>query len=447
MATVSVEEHRVAVAGLLAGVEAGLAAETIPLSAARIAAHPELYLNRVLAADLAAPTDLPPFDNSQMDGYAVRSRDLASATADDPVELHVGARVAAGSPQAVLSAGWALPVMTGAPLPEGADAVIPIEAAIPPHFPDERVAVPSGSGGATADSHAPTATVRFTTPVAPEQFVRRRGSDVRSGHVLLAAGTRLGPAQWGVISASGAIQVTVVARPRVLVIATGHEIREPGSALEDGQIFDSNSTIMSSAVTELGCSVVAWPCRTDDAHDLLHIIASAGPTADLVITIGGVSAGTREVVRDALEPLGVVFRSVAMQPGGPQGFGVVPRTAVTTGEGASGSIPIIAFPGNPVSALVSFEMFVRPVLARISHHPHPDREVVAAPLREAVSSPLTKHQIRRGALDDDGSIRLIGGPSSHLLHAYASASILVHLPADRDRFEAGEPVVAWRIND
>ncbi len=162
---------------------------------------------------------------------------------------------------------------------------------------------------------------------------------------------------------------------------------------------------------------------------------------DLLITVGGVSAGAREVVRDALAPLGVQFGSVAMQPGGPQGLGAIEVA------GRDQPLPVVSFPGNPVSALVSFELFLRPILRRLAGASRPERAIVHAPLAAAADSPAGKHQVRRGRLDDVGAIELVGGASSHLLHSYANSSLLVHLPIGMEHADAGDRVEAWRIDD
>ena len=431
MSARTIDEHREAVQALLAPLLLDRATEELPLSARRVTTDPAAYRARTLAADVASPVSLPPFDNSQMDGYAVRAADLAAAATGAPAVLAVADRIAAGDPGAPLLPGTAAPIMTGAPIPAGADAVVPIEQADPPLFR------PAAGPGDTAR------TVSFLAPVAPGTFVRATGSDVRAGDRLLGAGSRLGPAQYGVLAGTGLTAVVVLRRIRVLLIATGHEIRDPGDDLAAGQIYDSNSVILGQALQDAGCTVTARPCRSDDAADLLAILADADE-ADLVVTVGGVSAGAREVVRVALGPLGVRFQHVAMQPGGPQGSGTI---TVPDGAGQTGRIPVVSFPGNPVSALISFEVFLRPVLRRLAGEPRPDRALLRAPLAAAVQSPAGKHQLRRGILRPDGTLDLVGGASSHLLHAYAAATALVHLPVGVQSLDAGDPVDYWSIDD
>jgi len=437
MSARTIDQHRDAVATLLAPLSQDRATEILGLSSDRLTVDPARYRARILATAVDSPVSLPPFDNSQMDGYALRAADLTGATAATPANLAVAGRIAAGDPGTALQPGTAAPIMTGAPIPAGADAVVPIEQADPPRFPPTGLA--SGPG------------VSFTSPVTAGTFVRPTGSDVRAGDRLLAAGTRLGPAQLGLLAGTGVTEIPVLRRIRVLLIATGHEIREPGQPLAAGQIYDSNSVLLGQALQDAGCTVTARPCRSDDTADLLALIDNA-PETDLVVTVGGVSAGAREVVRDALGPLGVTFQHVAMQPGGPQGLGAIPRpgTAATASEGeapVAALLPVVSFPGNPVSALISFEVFLRPVLRRLAGLPEPDRALRRAPLAASVESPAGKHQLRRGILRPDGALDLVGGASSHLLHAYAAATALVHLPVGVARVAAGTLVDYWSIDD
>ncbi|MGD8167711.1 gephyrin-like molybdotransferase Glp [Herbiconiux sp. P16] len=417
----TIEHHRRDVTALVAGISNALDAEVLTVSGDELTAHPEVFAHRVLASDLVAPSSLPAFDNSQMDGFAVRSADVAVASSDSPVSLPVSARIAAGDTFGRHLPGTATPIMTGAAVPEGADAVIPIEKADPPVF-----------AAATAE-----ATVRFAQPVAPGTFVRIAGSDVTSGQVLLHAGSRLGPAQFGVVAGTGATSVPVRRRPRVLLVSTGHEIRDPGSELQPGQIYDANTVALTSALQSIGCAVTAIPCRSDDAADLLEIVVREAPGVDLVVTVGGVSAGAREVVRDAFETRGVRFEKVSMQPGGPQGFGLatLPPT-----------VPVVCLPGNPVSALVSFEAFLRPAILSALGVPSPLRELRRGRAAHAFDSPPATHQLRRGIVHDDGTLELVGGPSSHLLHSYAESTVLVHVPVGVSAVAAGDELDYWRID-
>lgn len=433
----TIEEHAEAVAGLVARVFEGLSAETLSVDSRLLARGDSSTRRRVLAADVVAPIDLPPFDNSQMDGYAVRSRELA----DGPRALTIGRRIPAGVAPPPLEAGTAAPIMTGAPIPDGADAVVQIEVADPPRF------LPEGEHGDVVLPHAPAG-----------QFVRTAGSDVRRNDLLFAAGTVLGPAHWGVLASAGVAAVDVVAQPRVAVVSTGSELRveaspapapalrpasgpAPASALAAAEIHDANAASLSVALTDLGARVEVFqvPDAVDALLALLDGFATAdGPAFDLVVTTGGVSAGAYEVVREALEPRGIEFGSVAMQPGGPQGWGTLP-----VGEA---SLPVVCFPGNPVSALISFEAFLRVPLAAGARRALPRRDATAV-LAEGADSPPGKHQLRRARLDAAGLVHFVGGPSSHLLHQYAQATLLAHIPVGVGRVEAGDEVVVWALDD
>jgi len=231
----------------------------------------------------------------------------------------------------------------------------------------------------------------------------------------------------------------------VLLVSTGHEIRDPGSTLAPGQIFDANTVALTAALTAAGMSVRPAPCRSDDADDLLDLLEREserarqhGAPVDVVVTIGGVSAGAREVVRDALGPLGVDFMKVAMQPGGPQGFGLARVRGI--------EVPVVCLPGNPVSALVSFEAFLRPALLSALGVADPLREQRRGRAAHPFDSPATHHQLRRGIVRPDGSLELIGGPSSHLLHSFANSTVLVHVPVGVTAVAEGDELDYWRID-
>ncbi|GAA1804757.1 molybdopterin-binding protein [Agromyces neolithicus] len=426
-------EHQRAVRELLAPLHASLEAaddaEVLALDAVagphgRVRAH-----GRVLAHDVLAPGDLPAFANSQMDGYAVASADLAAARPEKPVELPVGRTTAAGDPIRTHARGTASPVMTGAAVPLGADAIVPVEAADPARFP--------GLGNGAHDVPAGT-TVRFAHPVEPGTFVRAIGTDVARGAVLLPAGTRLGPAQLGTLAAAGITEVALRRRITVLLLSTGHELRPAGAPLEPGQIHDANTPMLRAAIEEAG-ALVRDALTPDDPDAVVNALEAEAGLVDLVITTGGVSAGAFEVVRDALADRGVEFVRVGIQPGGPQGLGRVILSPGTPG------VPVVTFPGNPVSALVSFELFLRPVLRAFAGLA-PDRPRAHLKLAHPVTSPMGKHQVRRGVIDGNGAVE-VGAPSSHLLHAYANATVLVHLPVGVDELPAGAPVDVWRIDD
>ena len=399
---VTVEAHRESVRRLLAPLRTPDRVEQLPLLAA---------LGRGLAADVVAPLDLPPFANSQMDGYAIRSADVP----DGGAELRVVAPVPAGATPPELAPGTAAPIMTGAMMPPGADAVVPIEQALPAVFPAPGV----------------PATVRL--PAVPARnFVRDAGSDIRSGALALAAGTFLGPGQLGLLAALGFTDVPVYRALRILLVTTGDEVVEPGSPLGPGKIYDSNATLLESSMRQAGLDVTRTGISTDRPEELAALLRRHAADVDLIVTTGGVSKGAYEVVRQAMEGHDVDFLGVAMQPGGPQGIG--------TFDG----VPVLGFPGNPVSCLVSFEMFLRPALADLFGSPAP-RPVVRARLAQALASPPGKHQVRRGTALPDGTVRLEGGAGSHLVSALARSNALIQIPEGTSALAEGAEVEVWML--
>jgi molybdenum cofactor synthesis domain-containing protein len=371
----------------------------------------------VLARTAWSPTPLPAFDNSQMDGFAVRAADAGTV-------LRVVAPVPAGVVPPPLEPGTAAPIMTGARIPDGADAVFPVESTPAGAFP--------------AALHEPTV-------VVPEQlsvgsYVRRAGSDLPSGVPIASPGRALTPAVLGALAGAGVAGVTVLRRPRVLVVSTGSELLDPAldrpAHLGAGAaIGDANGVALSAALAEVGVETRRVRV-TDDLDGFTAALEDAvGDWADLVLTTGGISAGAYEVVRQALEPRGLVVTPVAMQPGGPQALGTV--------ELAGRPVPVIAFPGNPVSALVSFEVFLRPVLAAAVGLPT-ERPTQVLPAAEPATSPEGKHQVRRGRVED-GRVHFVGGPSSHLLVHLADATHLVHVPVGTAAVAPGDPLTVWSI--
>ncbi|WP_374113268.1 molybdopterin molybdotransferase MoeA [Pseudarthrobacter sulfonivorans] len=398
----SVARHRAAVAELLAPLLTGGKTETLALRDA---------LGRGLAHDIAAPLSLPPFANSQMDGFAVNSSDLP----DDGAELRVVDPVPAGATPAPLERGCAAPIMTGAMIPDGADAVVPVERAIPDSFPAPGVA----------------STV-WLPATAAGTFVRAAGSDLAAGEQALAARTFLGPAQLGLLAALGIREVTVHRTVTVLLATTGDEVVEPGTPLPAGKIYDSNGTLLESALRQAGLTVVRTAIASDRPEELQALLRSHAGSVDLIVTTGGVSKGAYEVVRQAMDGQAAEFVHLAMQPGGPQGIGEFD------------GVPFLGFPGNPVSCLVSFEMFLRPVLSEMFGSPAP-RTSLRARLAHGLTSPQHKHQVRRGSFQADGTVRLEGGESSHLMHALAGSNALVHVPAGVSALAEGDEVEVWML--
>jgi molybdopterin molybdotransferase len=304
--------------------------------------------------------------------------------------------------------------MTGAPMPAGADAVIPVE------WTD---------GG--------TATVRITRPAPPGNYIRRAGEDVLAGRVVVEAGTRLGAAQLGMIAAVGRSRVPVRPRPRVVVLSTGTELREPGTPLAPGQIWDSNSFMLTAAANEAGAKGYREATVGDEPSKVRESIEDQLARADALITSGGVSMGARDVVKEVFEAEGsVVFSKVAMRPGKPQGFGLLQGT------------PIFTLPGNPVSAYVSFQVFVRPALRAMQGLPPEPLPVVTAVLGEDVKSPAGLRHFMRGRLSQrHGAFEVTPaeGQGSHQLWSLSSADSLIVLPEDAEALPAGSQVQVMRL--
>jgi molybdopterin molybdotransferase len=368
----------------------------------------------VLAEPVTAPVSLPPFDNSAMDGYAVIAADVAAATAGTPVTLPVIGDIAAGEPAApAIRPGMCARIMTGAPMPAGADAVVPVE------WTD---------GG--------TASVRISKPAPPGHYIRRSGEDVIAGQRVLAAGTRLGAAQVGMLAAVGRAQVAVRPRPRVVVLSTGSELREPGSPLGHGEIWDSNSYMLAAAVAEAGAVGYRETTLADEPAKVIEAIEDQVTRADAIITSGGVSMGARDVVKEVLTGR-VTFAKVAMRPGKPQGFGMLREQT-----------PIFTLPGNPVSAYVSFQVFVRPALRALQGLPPEPPTLVTAALTEPVTSPAgLRHYMRATLTFDEGrySVAPAEGQGSHQLAALAGANALIVVPDDVESLSAGAQVGVLRL--
>lgn len=396
----SVDEHRRVVADLIT-----------PRAAVAMALTDALGL--VLATDVVAPLSLPGFDNSAMDGYAVIADDIAGAGPDKPVRLPVAEDIPAGRTDALtLKPGTAHRIMTGAPVPAAATAVVPVEA----------------TDGATD-------TVAIRASAKHGQHIRRAGEDVTAGTTVLRAGQVVTPAVLGLAAALGLGELNVIPRQRVLVMSTGSELVGPGVPLKPGQIYESNAVMLAAAARDAGAQVSTAPMSSDDVDEFRAVLDRHAAEADLIITTGGVSAGAYEVVKDALSAAGVEFVKVAMQPGMPQGSGRIADT------------PIITLPGNPVSALVSFEVFIRSPLRAAMGLPHPQRPRLTAELTEDLTSPSGKRQFRRGVLDAErGTVTSYGPPASHHLRWLASANCLLEIDEDVVELAAGSRVPVWDLS-
>jgi len=392
----TVEEHARIVAGLLAPTPP----QSLPLAAS---------VGLVLAQDLIAELDLPPFANSAMDGYALRAADLTSFPVTFPVSQDIPAGRTDTQP---LAPGTAARIMTGAPLPEGAEVIVPVERT---------------DGGSQQ--------VRIEGAPAPGVHVRTRGEDVKEGAVVLRAGTVIGPTQVGVAAALGRAQLPVRRPLRVLVLSTGTELVAPGQELRPGQIYESNAAMLAAAVDAVNAEARIEHFVADDVDHLRAALAGTAADVDLIVTSGGVSAGAYEVVKDALSGRGVEFAKVAMQPGMPQGAGRF--------EG----VPIVTLPGNPVSSYVSFEVFLRPAIRAAMGHPDVARPIVMVPLSAPVDSPAGKRQFRRGQLDTlAGTVAPWGGPGSHLLSWLAGADCMIVIDAHLTHLESGQDVPVWLLD-
>lgn len=402
----TVEDQRTAV---LAAVRA-LPAEILPLGA---------VAGRTLAAPVRAAVDIPAFDNSAMDGFAVRAADLTHARPEQPVTLRVVADLPAGTAEdPPLGPGEAARIMTGSPLPSDADAVVPFES----------------TAGGLADS---LETVTVLTAPRPAAHIRRRGEDARAGDVILPAGVALGAWQLSAIAAAGVAEVEVVRAPKVAVVSTGSELVEPGRALRRGQIPESNSILLAALAAAAGGIVVARESVDDDGDGLRTVLAAVtGGTdpADVVVFSGGVSAGAYEVVKNELAGT-MTFSKVAMQPGKPQGFGVLP-----------GGTLLFGLPGNPVSAAVSFEVFVRPALLALQGRTDIDRPVLRLPAAAAWRTPPARRQYLPVVIDRTDPSRWTvrpasaGGSGSHLAGGLGAAEALAVIPAETDAVAAGDLV-------
>jgi molybdopterin molybdotransferase len=366
----------------------------------------------LLAENVVTDVPLPGFDNSAMDGYAIRAVDTKGARDDRPVVLRVVGDVAAGAKsRSGMGPGLAVRIMTGAPIPAGADAVIALE-----------------------ETDRGLAQVALYRQVQSGECVRRAGEDLAAGKPALGSGAALGPQQIALLAAIGRDRVMVRPRPRVLILSTGSELIEVGQKPQFGEVPDSNSYLLAAAAKDAGADARRMGIVPDDHAQLLDTLEGMLLRADIVITTGGVSMGAYDIVKQALSELGTVeFLTVAMQPGKPQGFGHV-----------GNRVPIFCLPGNPVSALVSFEVFVRPAIRKLLGKRNLQRATVQAVALEGTTSAPGRRQYRRGLLRREAaggySVTFVGGPGSHLIASMASSNCLVVLDEDTTQVTAGQRV-------
>ena len=368
----------------------------------------------VLARDVSAERDLPEFASSAMDGYAVRASEVKAATAAQPVELRVVGRASIGErPDATVGGGEAVRIATGAPIPAGSDAIVPVE--------DTQ---PSGDR------------VRIFASSSEGRHIRPAGEDVREGEVLVRAGRRLGAAELGLLANAAVSHPLVHPRPRVVLLSTGDELVPPTQPTSFGQVHDANGYTLFAAVRDAGAQPVIAGIVRDDVDELKDTILAHLVQADAFISSGGVSVGERDVVKAAFFRRGELdFYRVAMQPGMPQGFGHI--------EGK----PYFGLPGNPVSVFVSFEVFIRPALLKMAGRRDLFRPQVTARLDEDVRGPRGKTQFARVLVRRDGDGGFVatptGGRGSNLIATVARANGLALIPPGVEVAPAGSEVTVW----
>jgi molybdopterin molybdotransferase len=363
---------------------------------------------RVTAADVESRVDLPPFDSSAMDGFALRA-------AETPGRLPVVERIAAGRPASrALAAGEAMAIATGAAVPEGADAVIPIE-----------YVVERGNE------------IEIAEQVEPGADIRPRGGDVRAGQVVVSSGMRLGPAQLGALAAAGVADIPTTARPRAAVLSTGTELRPPGTELEPGQIYEANGVLLAAQLATAGAEVERLEPVADD--EAAHRAAlQVGLEADVLVSSGGVSVGPHDLVRSVGGELGVeeVLWGVAVKPGKPLSFGVRGRTLV------------FGLPGNPVSCLVCFELFVRPAVLALQGLAEPLPRFEPGRLAKSVRPNQARTELVRARsriVDGEVELEAVSGQESHMIARAAGADTLILVPAGSEELAAGTSISYLRL--
>ena len=378
-------------------------------------------LNRVLAAEIRSPVTLPAWDNSAMDGYAVRSVDIVGASPDDPKVLRVIDTVAAGGfPRETVRVGEATRIMTGAPLPAGADTVVRIE-----------------------DTDGGTERAAIRSDRDATRNVRPRGEDIREGAMVLAAGQAIGPAQIGVLASVGAAYLDVVRQPRVAIIGSGDElvpIEQFDQVLAGRKIVSSNTYALVAAVTDaLGVPIDQGVAR--DTPESLRERLAAAADCDLILTTAGLSVGEHDYLRDVLRDMGadMKFWRVRMRPGAPLGFGLLGQT------------PWLGLPGNPVSTMVTFELFARPAIRRMLGHVRLFRRPVDVVLEEPVTINARLTHFLRSIVTThtDGTLtaRLTGPQGSGIVTSMSLANALLVVPHDRPHSQAGDVLHALLLTD
>jgi len=386
-----------------------------PLAAERVAVASAA--GRFLAEPVVAPVDLPGFDNSAMDGYAVRAADVAAAKADSPVELKLVGATAAGEVfGGSVEQGTCVRVFTGSALPAGADAVVMQE--------DTRAAATDPDAVLVLDAAKPWENVRF------------RGEDVKRGATVLAAGERISAVRAGLLAALGLDSVAVRSQPVVGLLATGSELLEPGQALSPGKIFESNRVTLAPLLTKAGAGPRVFSLVRDTLEGTRGALEEAFAKSDAVVTTGGVSVGELDFVKAAFESLGgkMEFWKVAIRPGKPFVFGRL------------GGKFLFGLPGNPVSAVVTFLVLVRPALLRWQGAAQMDLPSHPGALAEPLANPGDRRHFMRVRADERGAVWPAGAQASHLLSSLSQANGLVEVPP-KTVWPAGTPVAVLRIED
>jgi molybdopterin molybdotransferase len=409
---ISVEEARERILAFFAR----LPAVRLPLLAAR---------GLVLAEDIVAPFDLPPLDNTAMDGYAVRATDTSGASEDESRTLTVVADLAAGYIlDTAIGPGEAVRIMTGAPLPPGADAIVPFEET------DEVLREPGQRASRAA-------TVRVFKAAAPGANVRFRAEDITHGQTVIPAGRLLRPSELGVLASVGLAQATVYRRPVVAILSTGDEVTTPGEPLAPGRIYDANAHAIAAMAAEAGAEPRMLGIARDTVDDLTRHI-HAGLDADMLVTSAGVSRGDFDVVKDVLAREGQIdFWTVRMRPGKPLAFG-----AFTAPDGRR--VPHLGLPGNPVSSMVSFELFGRPAIYRMLGRTGWERKTARAIARQRIVNPDPRRFYARCIVTtgDDGRLYadLTGPQGSGILTSMSAANALTVIPHDTEVVEPGTEI-------
>ena len=388
-------------------------------------------LGQALAEDVVAEFDIPPLDNTSMDGYAVHAADTTGASPDTSRTLRVMGELAAGYvTHTPVPPGSALRIMTGAPIPPGADSIVPFEET------DESALRPPGSAGPLP------AQVRIYKATAPGANIRRRGEDVRAGTVILRSGDVLRPAEAGVLASLGRTTARVIRRPIVAILSTGDEVIPPGQPLKPGQIYDSNASSIAALVRSYGGVPKLLGIARDTIEDLTAKLR-LGLDADMLVTSAGVSRGDYDIVKDVLAKEGeVAFWTVAIKPGKPLAFGAFP--------GQHHRIPHIGLPGNPVSSMVAFELFGRPAIFRMMGKAGWERPLLRAIAKDRIENrddPRTFFARCRVTREDGAWVaRLSGAQGSGILTSMAFANALAVIPPEVDVVEPGEEIDVMMID-